>query len=96
MKRSVVPGVVICGVAIGASLVALAPETQAAPGGCLKYGLAGAVAGHYAGHHAFKGAVLGCIAGIARRKQYLNEQERLKKEQEEGHPAEPSQPEPAK
>ena len=43
------------------------PQVEAKPGGCLKYGAAGAVAGHYAGHHAFKGAVAGCIAGMVRR-----------------------------
>ncbi len=39
-----------------------APQVEAKPGGCLKYGAAGAVAGHYAGHHGFKGAIAGCIA----------------------------------
>ncbi len=37
-----------------------APQVEAKPGGCLKYGVAGAVAGHYAGHHAMKGAIAGC------------------------------------
>jgi hypothetical protein len=85
MKKFVILG-------FAASLVALAPQAEAKPGGCLKYGVAGAVAGHYAGHHAVKGAVLGCIAGIARRKAYLQEQERLKKEREE-HATQP-QPQP--
>ncbi len=35
----------------GAAFLA-APAAEAKPGGCLKYGAAGAVAGHYAHHHA--------------------------------------------
>lgn len=54
-------------------------QAEAKPGGCLKYGAAGAVAGHYAGHHAVKGAVAGCLAGIARRHHY-NEQMKREKE----------------
>lgn len=43
---------------------------EAKPGGCLKYGAAGAVAGHIAGHHAVKGAIVGCITGMVRRHEY--------------------------
>lgn len=43
---------------------------EAKPGGCLKYGAAGAVAGHVAGHHAVKGAIVGCAAGMWRRHEY--------------------------
>ncbi len=57
-----------------------APQVEAKPGGCLKYGLAGAVAGHYAGHHAMKGAIAGCIAGMARRKAYDNEMAKQREE----------------
>ncbi len=59
--------IVFCflGVAIAGASVA-----EAKPGGCLKYGAAGAVAGHVAGHHAVKGAVVGCIAGMVRRHEY--------------------------
>jgi hypothetical protein len=52
-------------VAIGA-----VSPAEAKPGGCLKYGAAGAVAGHIAGHHAVKGAIAGCIAGMVRRHEY--------------------------
>ena len=59
----------------------LAPSAaQAKPGGCIKYGAAGAVAGHYAGHHAVKGAVVGCAAGMWRRHEYkkhLREEKKL-------------------
>jgi hypothetical protein len=57
-----------------------ATDVAAKPGGCLKYGAAGAVAGHYAGHHAVKGAVAGCIAGMVRRHEYNKEMKREKAE----------------
>jgi hypothetical protein len=69
-------GALCCG------LVAAAPQAEAKPGGCLKYGAAGAVAGHYVNHHWVRGAVLGCVAGIARRHQYNKEQEQLKQQQQ--------------
>jgi hypothetical protein len=43
---------------IGAAMVALAAapsSAEARPGGCLKYGVGGAVAGHVAGGHRWKG-----------------------------------------
>ena len=52
----------------------LAPlAAEAKPGGCLKYGAAGAVAGHYAGHHGFVGAVAGCALGMRKRREYKRE-----------------------
>jgi hypothetical protein len=73
----------IMAAAVCCGLMVSAPQLEAKPGGCLKYGAAGAVAGHYAGHHAGKGFVAGCIAGIARRRAYNNEQKRLKEQQEQ-------------
>ncbi|WP_297300317.1 hypothetical protein [uncultured Methylovirgula sp.] len=67
------------GIFCAAALLGL-PPAEAKPGGCLKYGAAGAIAGHYAGHHAFKGAVAGCLAGMARRHAYNNEVAREKAE----------------
>jgi hypothetical protein len=58
---------------IGAAMLALAAVPNAAearPGGCLKYGLGGAVAGHVAGGHRWKGAVIGCLVGIYQRRQH--------------------------
>ena len=59
--------------AFGAALL-VAPVVggvaQAAPGGCLKYGAAGAIAGHYAGGHAMKGAIAGCALGYVERRRY--------------------------
>jgi hypothetical protein len=78
-----------------------APQVEAKPGGCLKYGVAGAVAGHYAGHHAMKGAIAGCIAGIARRKAYDNEMAKQREEAAKknatmtGAPAEAAPPSPS-
>lgn len=57
----------------GGALLAIAmfgAPAQAKPGGCLKYGAAGAVAGHVAGGHAFKGAVAGCALGWYERRRY--------------------------
>jgi hypothetical protein len=54
-------------------LLAIPAPTQAKPGGCLKYGAAGAVAGHYAGHHGVMGAVAGCALGMHKRREYKRE-----------------------
>ncbi|BAU37529.1 hypothetical protein APT_00447 [Acetobacter pasteurianus NBRC 101655] len=43
------------------------------PGGCLKYGAAGAVGGHMANHHGVLGAAAGCAAGMYRRHEYRKE-----------------------
>ncbi len=68
-----------------------ASAAEAKPGGCLKYGAAGAVAGHYVkdanGHrHAVKGAIAGCIAGMVRRHEYNKHQKELKKQEQEQKP----------
>ena len=55
--------------ALALSLLSVAPNAEAKPGGCLKYGAAGAVAGHYA-HHGIAGAVAGCALGIHKRREY--------------------------
>ena len=59
---------VLCG-SLAAGLTISAPAAQATPGGCLKYGAAGAVAGH-AVHHGVKGFMAGCAAGMYRRHLY--------------------------
>ncbi len=61
--------------ALVAGLTLAAPMAQAAPGGCLKYGAAGAVAGH-ALHHGVRGFMAGCAAGMYRRHLY-NKQQRM-------------------
>ncbi len=50
---------------------ALAPA-HAEPGGCLKYGAAGAVGGHVA-HHGVLGAAGGCVTGMYVRHAYRKE-----------------------
>ena len=45
---------------------------EAEPGGCLKYGAAGAVGGHVA-HHGVLGAVGGCAAGMYVRHRFRKE-----------------------
>jgi hypothetical protein len=76
---------------IGATLGALVvlsfavPEAaEAKPGGCLKYGLGGAIAGHFAGGHRWKGAALGCALGIYQRRRHesqVEHRERLRGEE---------------
>src|SRR3954447_7504771 len=58
---------------IGAAILALVAVpnlAEARPGGCLKYGLGGAVAGQVAGGHRWKGAALGCLVGIYQRRRH--------------------------
>jgi hypothetical protein len=45
-------------------------SAQARPGGCLKYGLGGAVTGHIAGGHRWKGAAISCLLGISQRRRH--------------------------
>jgi len=52
------------------ALTAAPSSAEARPGGCLKYGLGGAVAGHVAGGHRWKGAALGCLLGIYQRRRH--------------------------
>ncbi|HEX2553882.1 MAG TPA: hypothetical protein VHL98_09280 [Microvirga sp.] len=78
MKTAVTMGAAILAFGLAAEPAA----AQGAPGGCLKYGLGGAVAGHFAGGHTLKGALAGCVLGMARRRQYEREvQERRRNEQ---------------
>ena len=67
MKKSMLSLAVIGSLAVATT--ALAPTAQARPGGCLKYGAAGAVAGHVV-HHGVRGFMAGCAAGMYRRHLY--------------------------
>ena len=78
MKIAPIVICVLCASLAGATLA------EAKPGGCLKYGAAGAVAGHYAGHHAVKGAIAGCVAGMVRRHEYKKQ---MREEKMENQPA---------
>ena len=55
MRNLLVVGVV--------AILAVPAMAEAEPGGCIKYGAAGAIAGHMAGHGVM-GAVGGCVAGM--------------------------------
>ncbi len=61
--------------ALALSLGAALPAAPAAaePGGCLKYGAAGAVGGHLA-HHGVLGAAGGCATGAYVRHRYRKQQ----------------------
>ncbi len=65
-------------VLVGAAMLALGslaviPAAEARPGGCLKYGAAGAIAGKLAGNHTWKGAAAGCALGYFRRSRHDRE-----------------------
>ncbi len=64
--RNVLVGAVMLAVGVSAGI----PAAEARPGGCLKYGAAGAIAGKLAGDHTWKGAAAGCALGYLRRRQY--------------------------
>ena len=73
--------VLACAVVIATgSLIGVA---RAEPGGCLKYGAAGAVAGHLAHHHAVLGAMGGCGVGMYERHEYKKHAKELHEQQEE-------------
>ena len=67
MKKSMLSLAVVGSFAV--ALTTAAPLAQAAPGGCLKYGAAGAAAGHMV-HHGVRGFMAGCAAGMYRRHLY--------------------------
>jgi hypothetical protein len=57
---------------LAALTLGTAAPVRAEPGGCLKYGAAGAVGGHLA-HHGVLGAVGGCATGMYVRHKYRKE-----------------------
>lgn len=69
MKKSALAATIMLSLGIAAG----SAEAQSRPGGCLKYGLGGAVAGHFAGGHRIKGALAGCALGIYERRKYERE-----------------------
>ncbi|MDE7548652.1 hypothetical protein PY793_11745 [Acetobacter fabarum] len=64
---------------VGATVV------RAEPGGCLKYGAAGAVGGHLA-DHTMLGATAGCVTGMYRRHEYRKEARNKAKLYDQEHP----------
>ena len=75
--KTIMLSLALCGT-LAAGLSIDTSGAQAAPGGCLKYGAAGAVAGHMV-HHGVRGALAGCAAGMYRRHLY-NKQMRDQKQ----------------
>lgn len=75
MKKTML-SLVLCG-SVAAGLTLSAPVSEAKPGGCLKYGAAGAVAGHMV-HHGVRGFMAGCAAGMYRRHLYNKQQREMK------------------
>jgi hypothetical protein len=69
MRHIVFVGAVLLSLSVSAG----SAKAQSRPGGCLKYGLGGAVVGHFAGGHRVKGAVAGCLAGMYQRRKYERE-----------------------
>jgi hypothetical protein len=63
----------VLGAALVLAILAVPLTAEAKPGGCLKYGAAGAAAGHYAGHHGVMGAIAGCAVGVHKRREYKRE-----------------------
>ena len=50
------------------TLIAAAPgAAEARSGGCVKYGVGGAILGHFAGGHGLAGAAAGCAVGAYKR-----------------------------
>ena len=62
--------IVIVALTVATATAAAPRGGEARPGGCLKYGAAGAVAGHVAGHHGVAGAAAGCAVGAWKRHEY--------------------------
>ncbi|GAC1340386.1 MAG: hypothetical protein NVSMB26_28460 [Beijerinckiaceae bacterium] len=59
--------------ALALAIIGTPMAVEAKPGGCLKYGAAGAVGGHVAGRHGVVGAIAGCAYGIHKRREYKRE-----------------------
>jgi hypothetical protein len=58
---------VIAATMFAALFIPLGVSASAEEGGCLKYGVGGAVVGHFAGRHTMSGAAIGCGVGAAKR-----------------------------
>ncbi|CDG40016.1 hypothetical protein ASAP_1971 [Asaia bogorensis] len=70
---------------MAASLIITLPQAMAEPGGCLKYGAAGAVGGHLV-NHGVLGAVGGCATGMYRRHEYRKEAKEKAAAYDKEHP----------
>lgn len=75
-----------CMAAVVAVVLSAATPLRAEPGGCLKYGAAGAVGGHIANHHAVLGAGTGCLLGMYKRHEFRKEARAKAKLYDQEHP----------
>lgn len=66
-------------------LLGAMPQAMAEPGGCLKYGAAGAVGGHLV-NHGVLGAVGGCATGMYKRHEYRKEAKEKAAAYDKEHP----------
>ena len=78
MKKTML-SLLLCGSLAAGLTTVSAPMAQAAPGGCLKYGAAGAAAGHMV-HHGVRGFMAGCAAGMYRRHLYNKQQRQMRRD----------------
>ncbi|MBS1023734.1 MULTISPECIES: hypothetical protein [Gluconobacter] len=76
--------------ALALAALLTATPALAEPGGCIKYGAAGAVGGHLANHHGVIGAVGGCAAGMYRRHLYRKDLREKAALWDKEHPAAPN------
>ncbi len=84
-KRMTLHRVITLGLAGVVAATVGATVVQAEPGGCLKYGAAGAVGGHLA-NHAVLGATAGCVTGMYRRHEYRKEAKNKARLYDQEHP----------
>lgn len=65
--------------------LATSSVSYAEPGGCLKYGTAGAVGGHMVGHGVL-GATGGCVTGMYKRHEFRKEEKEKAAAYDKEHP----------
>lgn len=85
IKRMTLHRMITLGLAGVMAVTVGSAVAQAEPGGCLKYGAAGAVGGHLA-NHAVLGATAGCVTGMYRRHEYRKEAKIKAKLYDQEHP----------
>lgn len=83
---------ILAGAAVALSAGIAAGPATAEPGGCLKYGAAGAVGGHLANHHGVLGAAGGCATGMYVRHKHRQEMREQQRMQQQGSAAPATSP----
>ena len=75
---------VIAATMFAALVIPLGVSVSAEEGGCLKYGVGGAVAGHFAGRHTMRGAAIGCGIGAEKRHRAREEERAQERAYQQG------------